>query len=421
MMSFSCRKEEFSGERPDLRLEQTLTEYQNQLSTAKNGWKGHLFPSRGGGYGFLFKFDDKNRVNMMADINAETGAKIKESSFRLKAAIGPSLYFDTYSYIHILADPNPNFSQGAPGWGRFSDFEFQFLRSTQDTIVLKGNLLGSELYLVRATAEEEEAYGKGNLNKLAVATEAFVNKNHFPFITTNNSIVSVKINLLQKTVDFAYVKDDKLESKSVGFAFSGLNELILSETVEVENLKIEKLLLDQITSKITAIDGKEIIMVHNSTDPIIPLTYVLGVQYQSMRVNLVNLNKGTGIDFKNRKDAFVTEGLKALAPGTTFPELRIVFLTSQQLIMAQIVVKQGNNQFLANYVFSYVKDGNFYKLNFEGPQNQNGQYLNNAFIPIRDGLLNGRIEFDYQLGEEVLSIFGKSDKVSSFKFVGALN
>lgn len=154
-----CEKNsDFDGDRPDVRLSEKIDGYYQQLSEAPYGWIGYLFPQGGGGYTFKFSFDKKNKVTMYASMNAQLATTPKESSYRIRAAQVPSLYFDTYSYIHLLADPDPRVSGGAAGKGRLSDFEFSIIESSSDTLKLRGNLNGSELLLVRATEAQEDPY-----------------------------------------------------------------------------------------------------------------------------------------------------------------------------------------------------------------------------------------------------------------------
>ena len=155
----SCsKKEEFTGVRPDAQLKKVLEEYESQLAGSTNGWIAYLYPKGGGGYTFQFKFDRSNRVKMQAGYKQEYATTAKESSYRLRAAQVPSLYFDTYSYLHELADPDPSVLGGATGQGYLSDFEFSILRASPDTIYLKGNLNESELILVRANAQQGSDY-----------------------------------------------------------------------------------------------------------------------------------------------------------------------------------------------------------------------------------------------------------------------
>ncbi|MVZ62589.1 DUF4302 domain-containing protein [Sphingobacterium humi] len=151
-------KNDFKGLRPDVKLQEQLDAYSEQLSAAENGWIAYLFPKSGGGYTFKMKFNTENRVNMYADLNANTASTAMESSYRLKATQVPSLFFDTYTYMHLLSDPNPQVAGGIAGKGRYADFEFSILKVSQDSIQLKGNLNGSELLLVRATAQQGDEF-----------------------------------------------------------------------------------------------------------------------------------------------------------------------------------------------------------------------------------------------------------------------
>ncbi|MCS4226983.1 DUF4302 domain-containing protein [Sphingobacterium sp. BIGb0165] len=155
----SCQSnKDFDGLRPDERLNKQLATYYDQLASAENGWIAYLFPDAGGGYTFKFYFDRDNRIRMYADYDATTASVAKESSYRLRAAQIPSLYFDTYSYIHMLADPDPQISGGDAGKGRYSDFEFSIVSASADSIRMIGNLNKSELLLVRAKATQGENF-----------------------------------------------------------------------------------------------------------------------------------------------------------------------------------------------------------------------------------------------------------------------
>jgi len=161
----SCRKDDshLFSKSPDERLNEALATYQTQLTAATNGWKGFVYPKSGGVYSFYFKFNDSNRVVMLSSFDSASAATPKESSYRLKALQQPSLLFDTYSYLHVLADPNPNVNGGAVGAGLQSDFEFYFDSSSADTINLVGRFNGSKATLIKATPEEAAGFTNGQL------------------------------------------------------------------------------------------------------------------------------------------------------------------------------------------------------------------------------------------------------------------
>src|SRR6185312_11809852 len=132
LIASSCTKKDdhLFNESPDDRLSKKLGDYQTQLSGASYGWKMVIEPAGGGAYGFYVKFNNENRVQMVSDFDSASAVTLKESSYRLKALQQPSLIFDTYSYIHVLSDPDDGVNGGVFGKGLQSDFEFFFDDST---------------------------------------------------------------------------------------------------------------------------------------------------------------------------------------------------------------------------------------------------------------------------------------------------
>src|SRR6188768_733240 len=163
----ACKKEDDNvfGNSPDARLNDTLKKYQGILTGAEHGWKGLIFPDGmpHAVFAFYFKFNDSNRVQMYADYDSTSAVTMKESSYRLKALQQPSLLFDTYSYLHVLADPDGTVNGGPDGVGLASDFEFYFDSSSTDMIKLVGRYNGSKMTLVKATQAEQTAYNNGAL------------------------------------------------------------------------------------------------------------------------------------------------------------------------------------------------------------------------------------------------------------------
>jgi hypothetical protein len=417
----SCKKNEFEGERPDERLTKTLSEYNDLLSGAKYGWKAHLFPSGGGGFGFLFEFDGKNRVTMMADILQESAAKSMESSYRLRATILPSLYFDTYSYIHLLADPNPEVNNGTPGWGLYSDFEFSIMKVSQDTIRLKGNLLGSDLILVRASAEEQSAYKAGNLNIMKKQVSDFFKGKRFNYLETQKGAqLSTLIDLDDKTLSLSFDSSGTIVTKKRGFAFSGLNEMILSSPFIHEDLNFDKLVLDSKSKQLYIPNGNRKLDFLNSSDPIFPLTKMIGLEYHAIIVPMEKAIEGSGTEFNTRRNTFLTAAKAALAPGTTFPQMSLIFNTGEQLMVIELMITQNTTNYAAYYVFGYKKIGEEYQFKYEGPMNGNAELLDLPFLPITQGLTSGTINLNYVLNRSNLSASGVSSTLPGFKFIGDL-
>src|SRR5688500_14481974 len=125
-----CTKktDELFSESPDQRLQKALTAYRTAMIQAQ-GWKLFVYPEgfvsediEVVGLTYYLKFPDSNRVSMVSDFRPDMAATPKESGYRIRADQRPTLVFDTYSYIHVAADPDPEVS-GSPtqaggfGWG----------------------------------------------------------------------------------------------------------------------------------------------------------------------------------------------------------------------------------------------------------------------------------------------------------------
>ncbi len=195
----SCKKEtdELFDKSADERIQEALDRYESALLqrlrleiiciSERSGEREY----RSGGTDLLFNFPDSNRVIMVSDFTADMAAVPKESGFRLKATQRPSLIFDTYSYIHVAADPDENVSfspaqAGGFGWG--TDFDFSFTElNPGDTIRLKGNFNGSDALLIKATAEEIAEAFDGTMSGIIQATADYSSSN--PFLYFPASII----------------------------------------------------------------------------------------------------------------------------------------------------------------------------------------------------------------------------------------
>lgn len=237
----ACEKEEDTpAERPDERLNEVLSNYKSQLVGSVYGWKAILYPDGGAGYSFLFQFTDNDRVQMYSDINAGTATESKESTYRLQALQRPSLLFDTYSYLHILADPDASKSGGDWGEGQYSDFEFAFESASADTITLSGQYNGSRLVLIRATQEEAQNY----IRNIAETAETFENitqlTTYFKRLTAGNQVFDISMDVSARRITFSYYEGDVARSFTSSYYYTE-NGLVLLEPFVNNQLSIRSL------------------------------------------------------------------------------------------------------------------------------------------------------------------------------------
>jgi hypothetical protein len=206
----------------DERLNAALATYQKRLVDAPHGWKAVLKPGGGGVYSFYFKFNDQNRVVMYSDFTQNSANVSKESSYRLKALQTPALLFDTYSYIHVLADPDDEVNGGTLGEGLKSDFEFGFNTDSvnAEQIRLVGRMNKSELLLTEATSEEAAAYAAGNLAKSQQFENLANYQKYFKRVTINGIEYEVKFNGASRLITFSWLEGSELKSFSSNYYYS---------------------------------------------------------------------------------------------------------------------------------------------------------------------------------------------------------
>jgi hypothetical protein len=205
----ACKKDDKSlfDQSPDQRLNKTLEAYQSQLAGAANGWKGFITVDSGKGntYSFYFKFNPSNRVTMYADFDSATAVTPMESSYRIKALQQPSLIFDTYSYVHLLADPNPSVNGGATGAGLGSDFEFAIESASTDTVKLTGRFNGSKAVLIRATAPEATAFNNRGLGNSLLFNNISRILTYWKRVTIGGVEYEVNFNGATRTISFNWL------------------------------------------------------------------------------------------------------------------------------------------------------------------------------------------------------------------------
>jgi hypothetical protein len=200
LFAIACNKDKSPFDKdPDDRINEQLKSYQSTMVGSPNGWTATLVTRLGNIYSFYFRFNDSNRVFMYCDFDSTTAGVQKESSYRLKSLQQPALIFDTYSYIHLLADPDAGVNGGYYGGGLLSDFEFSIDTLTTDSIKLTGRFNGSTAILRKASAQDRAAWeskqvrnnvlGLSNLGKIL---------NYFKRLTYNGTEYEMQINSVFK-------------------------------------------------------------------------------------------------------------------------------------------------------------------------------------------------------------------------------
>jgi hypothetical protein len=229
----SCKKDDDNvfDKSPDDRLNETLKAYQTALTASPYGWNGNIITGDGSNYRFYFSFDDSNRVQMYSDFDSTTATVLRESSYRLKALQQPSLIFDTYSYIHILSDPDRSVNNGVTGVGLRGDFEFRVDTVTADSISLTGRFHGSKLSLRKAAQSDRAVWANKQV------TNGVVNfKNFWKFqlywrqLTYRGTQYELQFDTTVKIVTLSWGSGNQAQSVTRGYYFWA-NGVYFSEPV----------------------------------------------------------------------------------------------------------------------------------------------------------------------------------------------
>jgi len=193
----------------DERLNETLATYQKALTGAPYGWKGFIYPAglKGGVVAFYFKFNESNRVEMFSDFDDASAVTPMTASYRLKALQQPALLFDTYSYVHVLADPDAAVNGGGYGAGLGSDFEFAIDTIKGDTVKLTGRFNKSKAFLVKATQPEMQSYyDKQYANRPFTNISKYLT--YFKRLVVGGSQYEIQVNQTTRTITFTWVDDN---------------------------------------------------------------------------------------------------------------------------------------------------------------------------------------------------------------------
>ncbi len=399
LIALSCTKSNnyLFDKSPDERLGEKIDNYYAALMSAQNGWIMTIETKQSGVYRLWMKFKPSNRVEMLCDMDATwntkdaTSALIKESSYRIKAMQYPSLIFDTYNYIHLMADPQGtdasygNINGGVNGAGLESDFEFAMNDVTDGRIELKGRYNSVTAFLEKATAAEESAIKAGALKSVHTKLNSYFAGIKYPVIEIKG--VKVDVSVGNRNSQFSLLSGDNLVvSKYSSYPdLSSLTESKASSNihfitpVEVNGVKFSELKFDQNGYYLS--DGTGNKYIYDNKKPSIPLRFGYNKDYSNLRIDDSQL-QGT------LKDPFLTNVYLASRAGLKTNGSRnmqyanIAFQlhpTSGEPVMVFTI--RYNNTAGTNYVatwrYKYRMESNgnitFYEREQSGSSNERGQ------------------------------------------------
>lgn len=217
---------ELFGEPAAERLEESVAADKTLLESASNGWELHLWTGKdysGGGYTYFMKFAN-DKVTVSGDI-APADMKTT-SSYDVIADQGPVLTVNTYNEIfHYLAEPSMDDDDGEQ-----QDYEFVIMRTTNDSIYLKGKKWGNHMVMTRVA---ESTSWKDEITKMQQIDESLMRT--FALVEGNDTLGDVSL-----SDDRMLTFSDKNGYKNIPYYVSTTG-ITLAKPLEVNGKSLQEL------------------------------------------------------------------------------------------------------------------------------------------------------------------------------------
>ncbi|GAA4208934.1 hypothetical protein GCM10022289_33590 [Pedobacter jeongneungensis] len=379
---------------PDARLIAELAADQAKLLASVNGWKATIYPKGGKGYSYYLKFDASGKISMLSDFNATSATTLKESTYRLKALQFPTLIFDTYSYIHLAADPDASVSGGTSATGLKSDFEFAFDKASGDSLKMNGIFNGNAMTMIKLSEAESASIVAGGLKTMMDANAAYVTANRYPYIIFADNIkVAISIDPATKVVKLSYINGTEVKTQSVTFAH-GINKLTLSGNLTYNGITFNELQYDP-TNKVYYITaGSTRYMLQNSATPITPLSLMFGFPssytYRRITIPSAGLTSGVTSGFSSVYNSMVAN----FASSGRVITSTFMSLTGNDAFHVEVAYTSGTSAFIAAADYTYTRVGDVFTLS--APV-YNGNWTTRAtqLLPLTNYMLTGPFKIDW--------------------------
>lgn len=386
----------------DERLREMLSADSAALVGSAYGWKGVLNPGNGvGAYFFYFQFNADGTVSMVSDISTATASVSDTATYRLKAIQVPALIFDTYSYIHILSDPDGSVNGGVNGEGLKSDFEFSINKVTQDSVWLQGNHNNSTLVLTHATQQEQQAYLNGALNTLISTAAAYMTAHPYQYISLpDGSQLPFGLSVVNKQIVMQYVNEQNQVVSLLSTFYFTENSLHLKEPVIYKGYSFQDVYWDStLKAFYILVNGQRIDVAVSAGALLLPLQPALNTQIKNGVYSFINVNPAA----VGQSPAFVslwadckTKVAAVGSAGRVADSVNMVFTGGAQMQMKYRYHNTAGTGFTATYTYNMVIDANTGIVDFTFvSQDGNGNTVASGFKPFNDYIANNLFRLDY--------------------------
>jgi hypothetical protein len=425
----SCKKEEdvrVFDKSADSRLSEALQRYNDVLTAAPYGWKTSIYPASGG-YAFYFDFKKDGTVASFADINLQAAGTELKSTYRLKALQQPTLIFDTYTYLHVLADPDGRVNGGEDGEGLVSDFEFAINSASAGEVNLKGTVHGTVVRLVPATEAEKKIFYDGEIANSVSRTMAYLNVNQNPYLELDKRL-PIGLDMRRKTFTVVVVNaNGRVEVKTMPFTFTSTG-LLFKDPVTYGNLTFRELLWDAQANNYYVLVGGVKRFLQNASGPV---TFVEGGPFESILLSEGTIDQANGIPGQSQEflAAYREIRTRLLASSYRLTLSDMYFRANNAIsmdllmVVARINTTTGSREnFVAiyNYNINRGANGNL-TFSLRAAPTGNAGLIVNEMAPFLNYLITDTFRFDQQFTGSVGRI-GRMNSLTrpGFFFTGVI-
>ncbi len=381
---------------PTQRITDTIAHIRSTLMGAPNGWIGYTTTERSGGYGFYFDFQEDNKLMTVADLTTTSATTAKESTYRVRQIMAATLVFDTYTYITMLQDPDPGTYEGVAGQGKGSDVEYEYKRTSGDSIFFAGRRFKKDLVLVKATAAQQQSYLGGEYNAAINKSRNFFANTPNPFIPKDGLRYALTTNHTNKSASITALNNGSVLQSVEKFYYTlegaKPTHTLVSGTLRVTNLTFQG------NDLYATLNTGESIKVESSPTPIIPLYLTMGIGVSGFRSPYRTYLPGSSAKGTNILRRF-HEGLQAGVTGYVFNSGYIDMswnVNNRRITIGGFSSQNGGTSgWTTNYVYDYELDSEtgIYTLTYRsGPS---GGYTGPILDQLTAFLNSSRIRVDY--------------------------
>jgi len=265
----SCvgKEEELFEKSAAQRIQDEVTEVNDLLLSAPNGWVMYYFPTESRtGVHFLLRFQPYNLVQSFTINKFNQYAPpykcdtLSEGLYKVLPETGAVISFETgIQNIHYFSDPTTIIEEeeATLGVGFGGDFQFRVFSKSEDKIIIKGVKRGVKLIMRRLADTQDYLEFFQKINSLS----ANIFNTNAPqlFISANNSVLEItktKNGMMTYPDEVEVDGDMTEETKNLPYLISD-NGLILSNVKEVGGLKLHEFVLNDDQTALIDVDNPD--------------------------------------------------------------------------------------------------------------------------------------------------------------------